>query len=1135
MAQTTLPNSEFSTYILNDACIINPESSYSINYIGNKNFDYVELSCDGCEFKGPNSSNYLDDCIAFYNFNSGHSNCDGCDECDCESSNCKQFGGSLLGDVRLNSTDLTLKFYGEVHSTDDDDNPVIDDYKWERELDLTVPNITQIEDLGNGDYRAIDDREPLDDFCLNFFYKWYVDGNLEETSTSPIFIFNPQINDCDEHEIKAEIEQDFGSSTGNRTGESTTITASRPESCCLANERGTPTVSSNTFVLGCDGPDLNLTSLHTGQYPDQSILVWSLDDDASDGVDDWIVPPTISTAGEYYGYYFDSDPGCYSNGGVKVTVEDFTNPPTFTDYQLYFDCPVFEIDLHNLLVEDIPSGIEVRYSTDWEPTGGPSGGVANTVTQVIWTQNDLPAGGLYWAYYYNPVTDCFSPPSSKPLTLNGTFQGFFYDIQADEVWDNKNEEIYELRIDEDVELTIKNSTLMMHPDTRIHIHEDATLILDNVVLDNNFMEQCGDVKWKGIFLYENSELVMNGSTIRKAETGIAFNGLKPQQSSLTMTNSTIRDCDIGVYMVRRGQKETSIKGSEFINNRRGIYSRNHNNLVIEGSEFINHQDAGIVISDGEAVINGGNKFDVGFAGIKIEATRPMSTDVVIGDMDEDKNVFSNVDFGILINGAFGQLASVFAENNEIETPGHLLLGAAFMAWGENSYRFVNNKVESGILRSYYSGSGFNRMSCNDIESSIQYYGTNANSDFLENDIMGSTPVRMNVDLFGSPTRIVRENIGMNDEAAGNCFKGPNKDILNFGPSFTYHYYNNEACEEPDDPNNSFNKNFTNDEAGRCDGRGLFNLIDPDGDNEAGFDPAFGTISHISESQVLDSIIHWIQEVISLGGDDIRTMQVEGYSPISSQLDLANEILNQWLNYALYRSEHEESTFSNQIFQLTGSYDWKTREFGYRVSEGDLFTADTILQSLPMADSNQQIFFDTQVLNLKRLEIEDSLAANNYNVFSEDSLRVLYFDADSAIAHGRPYFTETDVANIESMGETITPSAAYARTLYYQLTGNHIDIPALESGDGFSELLLGAQDPISEGIDIYPNPFSEEISIQVDEPILRVEIFGLNGELMQQLQPNQTRVTLRTNGLMPGLYLLQIQTTSGQTVHKVIKQ
>ena len=112
----------------------------------------------------------------------------------------------------------------------------------------------------------------------------------------------------------------------------------------------------------------------------------------------------------------------------------------------------------------------------------------------------MPAGGLYWAYYYNPTTDCFSPPSSKPLTLNGTFQGFFYDIQADEVWDNKNEEIYELRIDEDVELTIKNSTLMMHPDTRIHIHEDATLtILDNVVLDNNFMEQCGDVNGRESF------------------------------------------------------------------------------------------------------------------------------------------------------------------------------------------------------------------------------------------------------------------------------------------------------------------------------------------------------------------------------------------------------------------------------------------------------------------------------------------------------------------------------------------------------------------------------------------------------------------------------------------------------------
>ena len=512
----------------------------------------------------------------------------------------------------------------------------------------------------------------------------------------------------------------------------------------------------------------------------------------------------------------------------------------------------------------------------------------------------------------------------------------------------------------------------------------------------------------------------------------------------------------------------------------------------------------------------------------------MTTNVVIGNMDEDKNEIKNVDYGILINGAFGALASVYAENNEISVKPTSSANTAFMAWGSNSFEIRNNKVNSGILRSYMTGTDNNRISCNDIASSIRYSGGNSNSDFLENDISGSNPVSM-YDLSLPMIMPTRANIGMPDEAAGNCFQGSNKDILNFGPSFNYYYYNNELCEEPDDPNNSFNTSSTDDEGNRCSGRGLFNLIDPDGDNEAGFDPTLGTISHISESQIIDSINNWTQEVISLGGDDIRTLQVEGFTPISPQLDRANEILNQWLNYALYRSEHAESTFANQIFQLTGSYDWKTREFGYRVVEGDLFTADTILQSLPTADSNQLVFYNTQQLNLKRLEIEDSLTANNYNVFSEDSLRVLYFDVDSALAHGRPYFTETDVANIESMGETITPSAAYARTLYYQLTGNHIDIPALESGDESAELLLGADDILTEGVEIYPNPFSEEISIQLDEPILRVEIFGFNGELMQQLQPNQAKVTLRTDGLMSGLYLLQIQTTSGQTIHKVIKQ
>ena len=1124
----TLKDQDFNSNIVDfEECLIDPLESYDFYYDGSLPFEYVQLSCDGCEFQGPGSSNYEDDCIVLTSV----FNCSGCEDCDCGSgSDCitSISEWSFLSEVRLNSTQVTLKFYGEVHRVESTGTE-IDKYEWEKELNLTVPNITQIQEISSDRYKAYNEQGFLE--CTNFDYVWYV-NDIEEQRSSNDEFFYPQAPDCEETEIKVEIEQSFvgGSS---RSGESQTLKTQPEESCCMADQ-SVPTVSSSIFTLGCDGTEVNLNNIHNGQTPIQSVLIWSTDNGSDILANE--IGPVVSAPGEYYGYYYDDNPGCFSEG-VKVTVEDFTNPPTFTDYQLYFDCPVFEIDLNDLLEENIPGGIEVRYSTDWSPTGGPAGGVSNSVEQVVWTEDDLPNGPYYWAYYYNPAIDCWSPPSPRLLQLNGSFQGFSYDIDSDDTWDNRNEEIYQLLIREEVTLTIKNSTLMMHPDTRILIDEGAKLILDNVILDNNFMAECGEnVKWKGILLYEKGVLVMKNSSIRKAETGVAFNTSKPVQSILKMTSSKIEDCDIGVFLTQDGGKETLIEDSEFINNRRGIYSRNHDNLVVKGSKFNNHQDAGIVLTNSKATIKGGNTFNGGFSGITIDATQPMSSDVVIGEMEEEKNVFTNVDFGILVNGAFGQLASVYAENNEISVPNYPLFQprAAFMAWGENSYEVKNNVVNSGILWSYMTGSDNNRISCNDIESSIQYFGTNSNSDFLENDIMGSTPVRMNLDLFGTPTRIVRKNIGMNNEAAGNCFEGSNRAILNFGSSFNYYYYINKPCEEPDDPNSSIIKFETDDPGNRCDGRGLYNLIDPDADGTVGLD-SFNTTNHITESAVLDSINHWIQTVINLGGDDIRTMQVEGYSPISPQLDQANEILNQWLNYALYRSEHEESTFADQIFQLTGSYDWQTREFGYRVNQGDLLTADTILQSLPTADSNKQVFYNTQVLNLKRLEIEDSLASQSYNVFSEDSLRVLYFDADSAMAHGRPYFTETEVVSIESMGESLTPSAAYARTLYYQLTGNHIDIPPVESGDNSPGLLSGEGDEIRKGKNIYPNPFSEEITISMDEPISSISIFGLNGELVKEVQTNNAKVTLQTNELLPGMYFLQIQTTAGQTTRKMIKQ
>ena len=1129
MSQTVLPNQDFNSAIVyDDPCLIDPLESYLFGYQGNLEFSYVELTCSGCEFE--NNSNTYDDCVTYYNSNNLFSACGDCEDCVCGFSNCIQSnGGFSFATVVLNSTDVIFKFYGEVHR-EVSGAIVIDKYEWEREFNLEVPNVTQIQEISSDRYRAINDQNTLT--CTNFNYVWYVNDVEKQNSGNDEF-FYPQAPDCEATELTVEIEQSFVGGS-RRTGESSSFTIESEESCCLADQ-SVPTVSNNNVFFGCGTPYIYLTGLHNGQVPNQSVLIWSRDNDASDGLDNQ-VGVIVNNAGDYYGYYYDDDPGCYSPG-VKVTVGDLTVAPSLSTTEIVWDCPNELINLNDYLVGSAPEGTEVIWSKSSTPPPGPG----------IDPNNIQGARRSYFVFYYDPITDCYSPSSEIEVKASYTTESYEEDhdvtIENDVV-------LGFVKVGDNTTFTIKNCRVQVTPSfsNNFMVRPNSKLILDNATITN--LDGCGDEERPpGIIIipdFENLGLgqvkLKNGSIIENMEVGIStawYSDDTDQNDRIIIDKSTIRKCNDGIRVLGWGSSppkvSSKITDSYFTDNDRGIYYRAVSGLDVESSTFTNNQDAGIVLTNSKATIKGGNSFNGGFAGIRIEDTQPMSSDVLIGDMDEEKNEFKNLDYGILLNGAFGQLASVYAENNEIETPGYLFLGAAFMAWGENSYRFINNKVESGILRSYYSGSGFNRMSCNDIESSIQYFGTNSNSDFLENDIMGSTPVRMNLDLFGTPSRIVRENIGMQNEAAGNCFQGSNKDILNSGPSFNYYYFNNEPCEEPGDPNNSFNKSGTFDPAGRCDGRGLFNLIDPDGDNEAGFDPDIGTINHISESQVLDSINYWIQEVINLGGDDIRTMQVEGYSPISPQLDLANEILNQWLNYALYRSEHEESSFANQIFQLTGSYEWQTREFGYRVMEGDLNTADTILQSLPTADSNQQVFYNTQVLNLKRLEIEDSLAANNYNVFSEDSLRVLYFDADSAMAHGRPYFTETEVANIESMGETHTPSAAYARTLYYQLTGNYIDIPPVESGDNSPELLLGEEDEIREGVNIYPNPFSEDITISMDEPISAISIFGLNGELVKEVQTNNAKVTLRTNELLPGMYFLQIQTKAGQTTRKMIKQ
>jgi PKD repeat protein len=79
-----------------------------------------------------------------------------------------------------------------------------------------------------------------------------------------------------------------------------------------------------------------------------------------------------------------------------------------------------------------------------------------------------------------------------------------------------------------------------------------------------------------------------------------------------------------------------------------------------------------------------------------------------------------------------------------------------------------------------------------------------------------------------------------------------------------------------------------------------------------------------------------------------------------------------------------------------------------------------------------------------------------------------------------------------------------------------------------------------GIKIYPNPFSDHISIKMSKPaenISAVRIFDISGRVLKNIpiSANQNKLLLSAKELNKGIYLLEIISDSGKVVYKVVKE
>jgi hypothetical protein len=97
-------------------------------------------------------------------------------------------------------------------------------------------------------------------------------------------------------------------------------------------------------------------------------------------------------------------------------------------------------------------------------------------------------------------------------------------------------------------------------------------------------------------------------------------------------------------------------------------------------------------------------------------------------------------------------------------------------------------------------------------------------------------------------------------------------------------------------------------------------------------------------------------------------------------------------------------------------------------------------------------------------------------------------------------------------------------------GSLIPLPSLAIPTGISE-----KSELRSTISVYPNPFSNSLSIKNDNKNIEVSLFDLTGKLVSVPQAANAGVTeLNTSNLENGIYLLKINSEGNTITYKIVK-
>jgi hypothetical protein len=656
--------------------------------------------------------------------------------------------------------------------------------------------------------------------------------------------------------------------------------------------------------------------------------------------------------------------------------------------------------------------------------------------------------------YFTPCTHCFAGDDNPCYICT--------EIPTQDIIINQNtifqqNQIHGTLVIKAGSVLIINNEIELTPYSQIIIEAGGKLIIDGGKLT-----KCSGVnKWKGIKAWGNPFFgqshaveMKNGAVIEYAEIvintsnpvyGGIFGYFDLSGAKITVENSTIRNCDVGVNFGPFGysgpyyvwEDDSYIKNSFFSDCLFGIRLKSNLGVEINNTDFTGNSIQCIESTNSMINVSGCN-FE-GYSGILLEAIWPSLEGSVITE-----NNFFNITEGVLI-GTQGNATEHSIRGNFFGS------STGVIGYGQSFFNIQSNDFGGGAgVFSWYSGDDYNLVSDNGFDGND--YGASAwgrnNVEYLANCFNNIGTV--NIEIYDNAS--IHPTQGYEDLTASNCFTKQVPTFLTGAGSeyFTYFIKTGtvpQSCKHPGFAGN-FGIDYSLQEYFLTCGTGVWGSLPPKYRNCV----IPGTLS---ERKQMEQSLK--AEIAGLKNDATISPLLKKWLIARYERCLKKLIGLIALQIVKNTGDGREQAVTYLTNQELFSH--KIMAYALIAESGDYARAENYLTSLPTSNTGES----------------DFVVAQN-----------LYLDF---LTEGKDFeLTSQQRSALEGMAKAENEWSGFARTIYYLITGQRIkiDLPHLIPVTPRSRNISS-----SESIEIqsYPNPVFN------NEHVVLISTENINSKLM----------------------------------------